>query len=52
MIGRSLDADLAAEAGRLAADSVEPIDDVRSTAAYRSFVLRRVVEQATLALAN
>ena len=51
LIGRELDAALAAEAGRLAAEAVAPIDDVRSTAAYRSFVLRRLVEQMTMDLA-
>ena len=52
VIGRTLDAALAAEAGRLAAASVEPIDDVRSTAAYRRFALAGVVEQSTLRLAG
>jgi CO/xanthine dehydrogenase FAD-binding subunit len=51
MIGHQLDARLAAEAGRLAVGAVEPIDDVRSTAAYRSFVLERLVEQMTSDLA-
>jgi CO/xanthine dehydrogenase FAD-binding subunit len=51
LMGRELDGDLAAEAGRLAAEAVEPIDDVRSTAAYRRFVLERVVEQMTIDLA-
>ena len=37
-------------AGRLAAESVEPIDDVRSTAAYRRFALERVVRRLTLSL--
>ena len=51
LIGRRLDSKLAAEAGRLAAAAVAPIDDVRSTASYRSFVLERVVEQMTIDLA-
>jgi len=51
VIGRELDAALAAAAGRLAAAAVEPIDDVRSTASYRRFVLERVVEQMTADLA-
>jgi CO/xanthine dehydrogenase FAD-binding subunit len=50
VVGRRLDVDLAAAAGRLAAASVEPIDDVRSTAAYRRHVLGRVVERSTIAL--
>jgi CO/xanthine dehydrogenase FAD-binding subunit len=37
-------------AGRLASESVQPIDDVRSTAAYRRFVLGRVVRRMTLDL--
>ena len=51
-LGRPHDAALAAEAGRLAAASVEPIDDVRSTAEYRRFVLAAVVERATRELAT
>ena len=35
-------------AGRLAADEVQPIDDVRSTAAYRRFVLGQVVRRLVL----
>jgi CO/xanthine dehydrogenase FAD-binding subunit len=46
-IGESSRADIA---GRLAAESVEPIDDVRSTAAYRRHVLDRVVRRLTLQL--
>ncbi len=38
-------------AGRLAADAVQPIDDVRSTAEYRRFALQRVVRRLTLELA-
>ena len=49
---RDTDPALAAEAGRLAAAAVEPIDDVRSTASYRRFVLERVVEQMTIDLAS
>ena len=51
IVGRMLDAATAREAGRLAAHSVEPIDDVRSTAEYRRFALAGVVEWATAALA-
>ncbi|HET9887557.1 MAG TPA: FAD binding domain-containing protein [bacterium] len=35
----------AAKAGRAAAGEVTPIDDVRSTAHYRSWVLQQIVEQ-------
>ena len=37
-------------AGKTVAESVEPIDDVRSTAAYRKFALQRVVRRLTLRL--
>jgi CO/xanthine dehydrogenase FAD-binding subunit len=37
-------------AGRTAADEVSPIDDVRSTAAYRAFALERVVRRMVLSL--
>ena len=50
VIGRRWSHELALEAGRLAAESVEPIDDVRSTARYRRFALAGVVEQATMSL--
>lgn len=50
ILSRQLNAETAEEAGRLAADSVEPIDDVRSTAAYRRFALARVVRRLTLGL--
>ena len=49
MVGRMLYPAAAREAGRLAASSVEPIDDVRSTAEYRRFALAGVVEWATAA---
>lgn len=35
-------------AGRLAAEAVRPIDDVRSTAEYRRFALSRVLRRLTL----
>ena len=41
----------AERAGRAAADAVEPIDDVRSTAEYRRFALERVVRRLVLGLA-
>jgi CO/xanthine dehydrogenase FAD-binding subunit len=37
-------------AGREAAREVSPIDDVRSTAAYRAFALERVVRRMVLGL--
>ncbi len=40
----------AERAGRAAADAVEPIDDVRSTAEYRRFALARVVRRLVLGL--
>ncbi len=48
--GRRPDAETADLAGRRAAASVEPIDDVRSTAAYRRFALERVVRRLVLSL--
>ncbi len=48
--GRRPDAETAELAGRKAAASVEPIDDVRSTAAYRRFALERVVRRMVLSL--
>ncbi len=45
-----MDDTTAEQAGRLARDTVDPIDDVRSTAAYRGFVLERVVRRLTLRL--
>lgn len=50
VVGRSADGETADLAGRVAAESVEPIDDVRSTAAYRRFALDRVVRRLTLGL--
>jgi CO/xanthine dehydrogenase FAD-binding subunit len=52
LIGRPADAETAALAGRLAAAAVEPIDDVRSTAEYRRFALKRVVRRIVLDLAG
>ena len=52
LLGRAADAETAALAGRLAAGSVEPIDDVRSTAAYRRFALRNVVRRMVLETAD
>jgi len=50
--GRPADEATAALAGRLAAGSVTPIDDVRSTADYRRFALERVVRRMVLDLAG
>jgi len=50
--GRPADEETAALAGRLAAGSVTPIDDVRSTADYRRFALERVVRRMVLDLAG
>ncbi len=52
LAGRPADAAAADLAGRLAAESVEPIDDVRSTAEYRRFALERVVRRVVLELAE
>lgn len=41
-------AEAAERAGREAADGVQPIDDVRSTAEYRRFALERVVRRMVL----
>jgi CO/xanthine dehydrogenase FAD-binding subunit len=49
-VGRVVNEETASTVGRLAAESVTPIDDVRSTAAYRSWALGRVVRRMVLAL--
>lgn len=43
-------AEAAERAGRAAAETIEPIDDVRSTAEYRRFALERVVRRLVLGL--
>jgi CO/xanthine dehydrogenase FAD-binding subunit len=43
--GKPIGNETAATVGRTAAQEVKPIDDVRSTAAYRSHVLERVVRR-------
>jgi len=48
--GQTLGAEIADRAGREAAREVQPIDDVRSTAEYRSFALERVVRRMVLGL--
>lgn len=50
VLGRPAGTEPADLAGRLAAEAVQPIDDVRSTAAYRRFALERVVRRLTLSL--
>lgn len=50
--GRPADAATAAAAGRLAAESVQPIDDVRSTAAYRRAALGNVVRRMVARMAE
>jgi len=52
VLGRIADGATADLAGRIATDAVEPIDDVRSTAAYRRFALGRVVRRMTLELSR
>ncbi len=48
--GRILDEDLIAEAGALAASSVEPIDDLRATADYRQAMVEQLTVRALRAL--
>ena len=50
MVGRTAKTEVADLAGHLAAQAVRPIDDVRSTAEYRRFVLAQVVRRMTLQL--
>ncbi len=49
LIGRRFDPQLALEAGRIAAEEVAPIDDLRSTARYRRQVVRALTYDALLA---
>ncbi|MDP9365951.1 MAG: FAD binding domain-containing protein [Chloroflexota bacterium] len=46
LVGRRLDAETRAEAGRLARAAVSPIDDVRGSAAYRLATLENLVAHA------
>jgi xanthine dehydrogenase small subunit len=50
MRGQAAGAEAADLAGRAAAEEVQPIDDVRSTAAYRRHALERVVRRMVLGL--
>lgn len=50
--GRRLTAETIAEAGRLAAESVSPIDDVRGSAEYRSEMVKILVARALRQLAG
>jgi CO/xanthine dehydrogenase FAD-binding subunit len=49
-LGQAPGAEAADRAGRAAAQEVQPIDDVRSTADYRRFALERVVRRMVLGL--
>lgn len=51
LIGRKLTPEVIAEAGRLAAAMPSPIDDVRSTASYRTEMVKVLVARALRALA-
>ncbi len=54
LVGKAIDAETAAEAGRLAATAASPISDVRASAAYRlkmtAVLTRRLVLQAAAAI--
>ncbi len=56
LVGQPLNADsageLATHVAALAGDAVEPIDDVRSTAAYRSDQLSQMIRRAVVAVAE
>lgn len=52
LVGKSIDPTVAKQAGILAADSAKPIDDIRGSAAYRSYMIAVLVENALLEIAN
>jgi carbon-monoxide dehydrogenase medium subunit len=52
LVGRAATADLAREAGALAAKEVRPIDDQRATATYRRHLASVLVERAVVDLAG
>lgn len=52
VVGRPLTEETIAEAERLASDAVQPISDIRSTAAYRKWVAGRMVRGFLTALAR
>jgi xanthine dehydrogenase iron-sulfur cluster and FAD-binding subunit A len=52
LVGKELTPDLIREVAQLAADTPKPIDDVRSTAAYRSEMVRVLASRALRALAT
>ncbi len=52
VIGKHLDAEIAAEAATLAGAAVSPIDDVRGSASYRMATLRNLLAQTLLDLGS
>ena len=52
LAGKRLKADIIAEAGRLASESVKPIDDIRGSAEYRAEMVKILVARALRQLAS
>lgn len=52
LVGKTLTPEAIGEAARLAGSAPEPIDDIRSTAVYRSEMVRVLVKRALQALAD